>query len=84
MSRKKPHEKLLGQHPVSLKAFAKSATHQHYKGGLYRDLGIALDADTKEPLKDERGPMRGWLHVYPYEESLILRAVSEDEKFTKL
>ena len=80
----KPHEKLVGKPKTELHDLAPEATHQHKKGGLYRDLGIAFDSDTKQEYLDDRGPMRGWLHVYPYETSLILRPVSEDDKFTPL
>lgn len=77
----KPHEKLVGKSHEKLRALAPNATHQHRKGGLYRDLGIANDAETKQPYEDPRGPLRAWLHVHPYEESVLLRPASEDDKF---
>jgi len=80
----KPHEKLIGKSHRELKDLAPEATHQHRKGGLYRDLGIAQDAETKQAYKDPRGPLRAWLHVHPYEESILLRPASEDDRFTAL
>ena len=78
----KPHEALVGKTHEELRSLSAEATHQHRKGGLYRDLGIAQDADTKDTYVDPRGPLRGWLHVHPYEPSLLLRPASEDDKFT--
>ncbi|WP_298842164.1 hypothetical protein [uncultured Salinicola sp.] len=80
----KPHEKLIGKSHRELKDLAPEATHQHRKGGLYRDLGIAQDAETKQPYEDPRGPLRAWLHVHPHEKSLLLRPASEDDRFTAL
>ena len=80
----RPHEALVGRPIHELKTLNSKATHQHRKGGLYRDLGIAQDCDTKEPYEDQRGVLRAWQHVYPYEQKVILRPVSEDNKFTRL
>ena len=80
----KAHEKLVGLLPADLRQMAPDATHQHRKGGLYRDLGIPIDSDTKEPYADHRGLLRAGQHVYPYEIQVILRPVSEDEKFTDI
>ena len=80
----RPHEELVGMEHERLREMAPTATHQHRKGGLYRDMGIAQDADTKEAYRDPRGPLRGWLHVHPYEERLLLRPASEDDKFTRI
>ena len=40
------HEDLLGLSDRDLKLRAGTATHQHYKGGLYRYVGYIRDADT--------------------------------------
>lgn len=80
----KPHERLVGKTNEELLTLAPEATHQHRKGGLYRDLGIALDAETKLPYHDTRGSLRAWQHIWPYEKSVLLRPVSEDHKFVSL
>ena len=48
------------------------ATHQHYKGGLYRRLGIIRDADT-----GEYTDRTGYLHIFPYAYDLWSRKTSE-------
>lgn len=80
-----PHGRLVGCDDRTLRALAPEATHQHRKGGLYRDLGIAVDAATRTPVRDQRGvDYRGWLHVHPHEISLMLRPVDEDDRFRPL
>ena len=77
-----PHGRLVGLDDATLRQLAADATHQHRKGGLYRDLGIALDASTRDPVTDARGvPYRGWLHVHPHQPSLLLRPTDEDDRF---
>lgn len=80
----KEHEKLVGLSHEELREMAPEATHQHRKGGLYRDLGIPVDSDSKEPYRDHRGLLRAWQHIYPHAVQVILRPTSEDEKFTRI
>lgn len=42
------------------------ATHQHYKGGLYRELGTALHSETDEA-------MTVYEHLWPNERRLQVR-----------
>lgn len=77
-----PHGRLIGLDDDALRAMAPEATHQHRKGGLYRDLGPAVDADTREVVRNARGTeYRGWLHVHPHAQSLLLRPIDEDDRF---
>jgi len=80
----RPHEALVGKENHELRAIAPEASHQHRRGGLYLDLGIAADARTKEPYADDRGPLRAWLHIHPYDRGVLLRPVSEDDKFADI
>ena len=80
-----PHGRLIGLLDETLRALAGDATHQHRKGGLYRDLGVAIIADTREPMRDARGvPYRGWLHVHPHQKALMMRPIDEDDRFRPL
>lgn len=80
-----PHGRLIGLDDAELRALAPEATHQHAKGGLYRDLGIPVHSDDRLPHADSSGrPLRGWLHVHPHAVQLILRPVEEDGKFRPL
>jgi hypothetical protein len=79
----KEHEKLVGKTNEELRALAPQATHQHKKGGLYKDMGIAIDTETNKTSVNSRGiPERAWLHVYPYQKKVMLRGIDEDHKFT--
>lgn len=80
----KPHEELLGKKASELKGLAPEATHQNRRGGLYKNMGIAYDGRNKEPFADERGILRAWLHVYPYEQQIILKPVSDDHKYQEI
>jgi len=80
-----PHGRLIGLPDEDLRALAPEATHQHRKGGLYRDLGIALNANDHSALADARGyALRGWLHIHPHAVQLLMRPVDEDDKFRAL
>lgn len=81
----KDHEKLLGKSVKDLKALAPDASHQHKKGGLYLDLGIAIDTETGlDSITSNGHAQRAWLHVYPYKRQVFLRGVDEDHKFTSI
>ena len=85
MSEDTPHGRLVGLPDEHLRALAPEATHQHRKGGLYRDMGVALDASTRTPMTNGRGvAYRGWLHVHPHATDLLMRPVDEDDRFRPL
>lgn len=85
MTQQTLHGRLVGMSDEALKALAPEATHQHRKGGLYRDMGIIRDADTRLALCNAEGvELRGWLHVHPHEVGLLARATDEDDRFRPL
>ena len=85
MTEDTPHGRLVGMDDATLLGLAPETTHQHRKGGLYRDLGIAVDADTRGTMTDAKGrPLRGWLHVHPHARQLMMRATDEDDRFRPL
>jgi hypothetical protein len=72
------HSALLGKTNRELRMIAGDATHQHYKGGLYRLLGPHRDSETGEEVKAPDGS--AWLiyeHVYPHKRELWRRPASE-------
>jgi hypothetical protein len=73
------HTALLGLSDRELKLRAGDATHQHYKGGLYRLLGFVRDADTGELLVCEKhGKERVvYEHVHPHKRELWVRDAHE-------
>ena len=72
------HTDLIGLSDRELRMRAGDATHQHYKGGLYRLLGDAMDARTGGALLDLDGrPMVVYEHVYPRRRELWLRSSRE-------
>ena len=44
------HKELIGLSQKLLKTIAPTATHQHYKGGLYRVIGEGIHTETQEEL----------------------------------
>lgn len=44
------HEELVGLSKDLLLKIAPEATHQHYKGGLYRKIGEGIHTETEEKL----------------------------------
>lgn len=82
MNQDTPHGRLVGLADDDLRRLAPQATHQHAKGGLYQDLGIAVHADDRLPHRDAAGRvLRGWLHVHPHAIQLVLRPTDEDDRF---
>jgi len=74
------HEKLIGLEVSKLKEMAPSATHQHYKGGLYQFIGEGIHTETEEELVFYR-------HVLPHEPTLYARPKAmfyEEGRFKKL
>lgn len=72
------HGALRGRPDAELLRLAPGATHQHYKGGLYRLLGPVRDADTGEPLLGQDGlPRVVYQHLYPHEPGLWVRDRTE-------
>lgn len=78
------HEDLVGLPDRDLRLRAGEATHQHYKGGLYRLLGPLMDADTGLPVPAKhprQTPGRVvYEHVYPHERQLWVRDREEFEE----
>ena len=74
------HSRLRGVPDINLINLVPSATHQHYKGGLYQLLGEVRDADTGEPVRGKDGrPRVLYRHVYPYASAYWERDASEFE-----
>ena len=72
------HEALLGLSNRELLLHAGDATHQHYKGGLYRLLGPHRDSETGEEVKAPDGSAYLiYEHCYPHERELWRRPASE-------
>jgi hypothetical protein len=72
------HAELLGLSDRDLRLRAGDATHQHYKGGLYRMVGKARDADTGEPLLGKDGqPRILYEHCYPHKREFWVRDASD-------
>lgn len=72
------HTELLIMKDARLRVLAPDATHQHFKGGLYRYLGVAMDSESGEPLVGKDGrPRIAYLHCYPYERGVWIRDYSE-------
>lgn len=58
-------------HDKALRLYAGDATHQHYKGGLYKLMGSLYDADTRY----EIGVL--YEHCYPYSRQFWTRSEEE-------
>lgn len=76
------HTALLGQSDRDLRLLAGDATHQHYKGGLYRLLGPCRDAMTGDRLayRANLEPVVIYEHCYPHERELWARSEREFEE----
>lgn len=74
---------MVGMSDADLLALAPTATHQHFKGGLYEFIGPVMDADTGLVLTKENPDSLalesfvGYFHVYPYPRMLWVRRASE-------
>jgi hypothetical protein len=72
------HSELVGLSDNRLRVLAPDATHQHFKGGLYRFLGKAMGSDTGRQMRNEHGELLvAYMHCYPYEKQVWLRPESE-------
>lgn len=72
------HEELVGLPDAELLKLAPQATHQHYQGSLYCDLGPLMDADTGEQMTNKDGLlMQAYVHVYPNDLQCWGRKVAE-------
>lgn len=72
------HASLLGLPDRELRLLAGQATHQHYKGGLYRLLGSVRDSRTGGPLLDLDGqPMIAYMHLFPHAQEIWVRGAEE-------
>ena len=65
----------LSDHALRLQCGA--ATHQHFKGGLYRMLGPAMDASTGAQLVVGGEPQGAYEHLYPHERQVWVRSQVE-------
>lgn len=70
---------LLGDRDLQMRA--GGATHQHYKGGLYRLLGLANDADTGLVMMHRSGcdQLVVYEHLWPHDRQIWLRTYDEFE-----
>jgi hypothetical protein len=72
------HKSLVGMKDQRLRILAPDATHQHFKGGLYRYLGLVKDADTGESIIGKDGqPRVAYMHCYPYDREIWIRDYTE-------
>lgn len=78
------HTDLVGMSDQQLLAIAPDATHQHYKGGLYKFLGRAMDADTGEPWLRHEEFVVAYEHVYPHERQVWIRHEVEFESLVQV
>lgn len=78
MTDRPDHTALLGKTDRELLMICSQATHQHYKGGLYRLLGPVRDSETGEvALAEDGSEWITYLHVYPHAVELWRRPASE-------
>ncbi len=69
---------LLGKSDRELRMIAGDATHQHFKGGLYRLVGQVFDADTGGPARNSEGLLLVlYEHCYPYDRGFWVRSAEE-------
>jgi hypothetical protein len=73
------HEDLVGLPDRDLRLRAGDATHQHYKGGLYKLLGPVRDSVTGQPLRYRASgeAILIYEHVYPHARELWARGEEE-------
>lgn len=73
------HKTLLGKSDRELLMICAEATHQHYKGGLYRLLGPVNDSVTGEPMRYRASgeAVVIYEHVYPHKRQLWARGEKE-------
>jgi hypothetical protein len=71
------HSELLGKSDGELLGIAPEATHQHFKGGLYRYLGVPKDSRTGEAAAMNGTEMVVYEHLFPYERELWIREYDE-------
>ena len=72
------HDDLIGRPDAELLELCPYATHQHYKGGLYRLLGHVRDSEGGHPVLGADGEPRVlYQHCFPYPVEHWLRDASE-------
>lgn len=71
------HEALVGLTDEELLKLAPEATHQHFKGGLYRYLGPARNAETGDYVRINDIPTISYLHLYPHKQEVWIRTRGE-------
>lgn len=67
---------LLGQAPLTKDEALRLATHRHYKGGLYRELGVIRNADDGEAVSRTL-----YLHLFPHQNDVWHRDAEEFHGF---
>lgn len=71
------HSELVGLSDKDLLKLAPEATHQHFKGGLYKYLGPLMDADTGVQMERNGFPIVCYLHLFPHERQTWARVAPE-------
>ena len=67
---------LLGQEPLTKDEALRLATHRHYKGGLYRELGVIRNADDGEAASRTL-----YMHLFPHQNDVWHRNAEEFHSF---
>lgn len=71
------HEDLVGLTDRELRMFCGEATHQHFKGGLYKYHGLVRDARDGEILCQNGTELVLYEHVFPHERQFWVRQFDE-------
>lgn len=71
------HTDLVGLTDQELLKLAPEATHQHFKGGLYRFLGPAKSADTGDYIRLDGHPAVAYMHLFPHKVEVWVRKRGE-------
>lgn|SRR6478609_10656610 len=72
------HDTLVGKSIHELRLICGEATHQHFKGGLYRYLGVLRDSETGVFDRTPDGDVYvAYEHVYPYDRQTWKRPYNE-------
>jgi len=74
-----PHGSLLGLRDAELRLMSGEATHQHFKGGLYRLVGRVCDCETGLPMRMLESAQIAVLyeHMVPYDSEMFMREEKE-------
>lgn len=72
-----PNYELLNWSDLDLLMSAGTATHQHFKGGLYHLLGPAFDVSTGKETD------YAYIHVYPFNRKVYVRDIEEFDELVE-